>query len=132
MIFAIDRTAPNSWSRFIPPLFRPLLATGLINPKVWIGLGWSDIVQSYRRTVLGPLWISLNLAIIAVAVTVVYGALFAIPSADYGSYVVCGMIAWFWVSALLTEVGNTFINNSSFIKSMPVDKAVFIWATVFK
>lgn len=124
--------APAKWQRFIPSLFRPLLAPALNSPKVWIGLGWSDVVQSYRRTVLGPLWITLNLAIIATAMTVVYGALFGVPTSEYSSYVVCGMIAWLWVSALLSEVGNTFITYGSFIKSMPIDKTVFVWATVFK
>lgn len=131
-VLSVDTAAHEKRLRFIPPLFRPLLAAAIIDPKVWIGLGWSDVVQSYRRTMLGPFWITLNLAIFTAAMTIVYGALFGVKASNYAGYVVCGMIAWFWVSALLSDVGNTFINYNSYIKSMPVDKAVFIWGTVYK
>lgn len=132
IVLTVDEAAYEKRLRFIPPLFRPLLAAAVINPKVWIGLGWSDVVQGYRRTMLGPLWITLNLSIFATAMTLVYGALFGVTPAEYSGYVVCGMIAWLWISSLLSEVGNTFINYNSYIKSMPVDKAIFIWAMVFK
>jgi lipopolysaccharide transport system permease protein len=97
-----------------------------------MALGWSDIVQSYRRTFLGPVWITLNLVIFATAITLVYGALFGLPTKQYAAYVVCGMIAWFWVAALLSEVGNTFLNYTHFIKATKIDKAQFVWAAVYK
>src|SRR3546814_10570857 len=90
--------------------FKILLESPLHNPRMWMTLGWLAIVQSYRRSFLGPFWITLNLAIFASAMTLVYGALFGVPTKEYAAYVVTGMIAWFWVAALLPEVGSTFFN----------------------
>ena len=74
----------------------------------------------------------MNLIIFTGAMTLVYSALFGVPVRDYSSYVISGMMVWLWVSSLLSEVGNTFITNASYIRSMPVDKSVFVWATAFK
>ena len=112
--------------------FKVLWEFPLANSRFWLTLGWMDVVQSYRRTLLGPLWITLNLSIFVAVMTFVYGALFGVPAADYSGYVVCGMIAWFWISALLTEVGTTFINYSQFIRGAPMRKIHFIWAMAYK
>lgn len=89
-------------------------------------------MQSYRRTVLGPFWITANMIVFSLAMTLVYGALFGVPTREYAAYVVCGMIAWFWISALVTEGGNAFSAYAGYIKGMPVDKAQFVWAVAFK
>lgn len=109
-----------------------LIGAPLQNPGLWMGLAWVDVVQSYRRTMLGPFWITLNLVIFTVSMTLIYGALFSVPTREYAAYLACGMIGWFWISALLTEVGNSFLSYGSFIKGSTVPKSIFIWAVAFK
>lgn len=116
----------------VPGPLRSLLAAPLSQWRAWVGLGWTDIVQSYRRTLLGPFWITMNLVIFTTAMTLVYGALFGVAARDYAGYVVCGMMAWLWTSSLISEVGNTYITYSSYIRSMPIDKSIFVWASTFK
>jgi ABC-type polysaccharide/polyol phosphate export permease len=113
-------------------LFAPLLAGPLRRPHIWWGLAWNDTVQSYRRTFFGPFWITLNLVIFAMAITLVFGSVFKVPSVDYAGYVVCGMIPWMWVSAMLSDMGNTFIGYGPFLRSTPIDKAIFVWVAVCK
>lgn len=120
------------YERLIPSSLRSLTVGPIRHWRTWVGLGWSDVVQNYRRTMFGPFWITISLVIFTTAMTLVYGALFGVPVREYAGYVVCGMMAWLWVSALLSEVGNTFINSASYIKSMPVDKSIFVWASTFK
>ena len=110
----------------------PLLKSPLENPRLWITIGWLDVVQSYRRSFLGPMWITLNMAIFSVAMTLVYGAIFGIPTKEYSAYIITGMIGWIWVSSMLVEVGNTFINYGAYIKNTVIDKAQMIWAMAFK
>lgn len=110
----------------------PLVAGPLKRPEVWLNLAWSDVVQSYRRTMLGPFWITMNLVIFAFAMTIILGSVFKIPTETYAGYVVCGMIGWMWISAMLTEVGSTFVLHDQFLRSRPIDKAQFVWAAVAK
>lgn len=104
----------------------------IFTPKTWLTLAWSDVVQSYRRTFLGPLWITLNMAIFSFAMTLVYGALFGIPTREYAAYVVCGMISWMWLSALIIEGGAAFVVYGQYIAGMPIDKSKFVWSVAFK
>ena len=109
-----------------------LLREPLRRPTLPLSLAWTEVVQSYRRSLLGPFWITLNLVIFTLAMTLVYGALFSVPTAEYAAYLACGMIVWSWVSALLIEAGNTFINNAHFIKNTSIDKSILIWTFVYR
>lgn len=109
-----------------------LLIVPLRNIRLWTGLAWMDVVQSYRRSLLGPWWITLNLVIFTVAMTLIYGALFSVPTREYAAYITCGLIGWLWISSLLTEAGNTFLNYGHFVKGTTVNKAFFVWAAAYK
>ena len=56
-------------------------AQGWRQRSLWGYLGWQDIKQRYRRSVLGPLWISISMGVIATAMGILYGALFGEPIA---------------------------------------------------
>lgn len=109
----------------------PLLSP-IAHSRLWMTLGWLDIIQTYRRTSLGPWWITANLLIFVIAMTYVYGALFGIPTTEYSAYLLGGMIAWYWISALLAEVGNVFLNYAYFVRSTAIGKPQLVWATVYK
>jgi galactofuranosylgalactofuranosylrhamnosyl-N-acetylglucosaminyl-diphospho-decaprenol beta-1,5/1,6-galactofuranosyltransferase len=40
--------------------------------ELWLQLGWQDIRQRYRRSVLGPIWITISMAVTAVALGILY------------------------------------------------------------
>jgi ABC-2 type transport system permease protein/lipopolysaccharide transport system permease protein len=128
----VDAGQPLLRKRTATGWLSPLIAGPLKRPEVWMNLAWGDTVQSYRRTMLGPFWITMNLVIFAAAITLIMGSLFKVPMETYAGYVLCGMIAWMWISAMLNDVGNTFITYSQFVKSVPIDKSHFIWAAVAK
>jgi lipopolysaccharide transport system permease protein len=109
-----------------------LMSAPVKNPKFWLTLGWLEVVQSYRRSFFGPLWITLNMVIFCAAMTLVYGALFGVQPDEYAAYIVCGMISWLWVSAMITDVGNAFIQYSQYIRGFPIDKSQFVWAMAYK
>ena len=43
------------------------LQDGLYSSELWLHLGWQDIKQRYRRSVLGPFWITIATGTTAVA-----------------------------------------------------------------
>lgn len=126
------RRLANRLIALLPAKIVPLVDEPLRRPELSIELAWMEVIQNYRRTVLGPVWITLNLVIIVFAMTIVYGALFGVPSREYAAFLTAGLIIWFYVSALLTEMGNTFINYAHFVKNTSINKAILIWATVWK
>ena len=46
---------------------------------LWVRLGWHDILYRYRRSLLGPFWLTANTAITVVALGVVYAQILKMP-----------------------------------------------------
>ena len=54
---------------------REILGT-LMRFDQWSTLAWNDVKLRYRRTTLGPLWITLGLGATVFSVGILYGVLF--------------------------------------------------------
>ena len=108
------------------------LLNGLRQPSLWITLGYLEILQSYRRSVIGPWWITLALAIQSFAMTVVFGAVFGMPNKEYAGYVVTGLIAWSWINSIITESGGVYLVGARYIKETNISKEVLIYASAFR
>jgi ABC-type polysaccharide/polyol phosphate export permease len=111
----------------LPSLVKPAL-----EPRVWITIGYLDILQSYRRSFLGPMWITLSVAIQAFAMTFIFGALFGMPTKEYSQFIITGLIAWSWLLSILTESGNVFIVNAKYIKETAISKPILVWSSSFR
>ena len=104
-----------------------------IKNRTWLSIGYLDVIQVYRRSFFGPLWITLSIGIQAISVTYIYSQLFnASDQREYYAYVVCGLISWAWISSLLTEMGNVFLAYSSYLKTSSINKEQFVWAMGWK
>jgi lipopolysaccharide transport system permease protein len=97
-------------------------------PKIWFYLAYVSIVNEYRRTLLGPIWILLNLIIFAMSIGVVYSGLFSVEYFEYVSYMTTSMVGWLWASSILVSSGMVYISNSNILLDHPVDKAYLIWS----
>src|SRR5271165_3785590 len=79
------------------------LAEGLERRQLWLHLGWQDIKQRYRRSLLGPIWITIATGTTAVAMGGLYSKLFHLQLADHLPYVTLGLIVWGLISASILE-----------------------------
>ena len=94
--------------------------------RLWTMLGWSDIVQRYRRSALGPLWITLSMAIFIVVLGVIYSRIFKLDIATYLPYVAMGVIAWGFMSGTTAECCATFIENGAIIKQINLPFTLYV------
>ena len=70
------------------------LREGFGKRELWLHLGWQDIKQRYRRSVLGPFWITIATGTTAVAMGLLYSKLFKLPLEEHLPYVTLGLIIW--------------------------------------
>ena len=56
------------------------LSGGWQQRQLWAHLGWQDIRQRYRRSLLGPIWISITMAVTAIALGILLLMLLALVS----------------------------------------------------
>ena len=78
---------------------------------VWGALGWHDIRQRYRRSKLGPFWLTISLGVMIGALSGLYAGLFKVDGAWYLPHVAIGFVVWSFISGLINEGCNAFIDG---------------------
>jgi ABC-2 type transport system permease protein len=105
---------------------------GISQRELWAHLGWQDIKQRYRRSVIGPLWITISMGVTAVGLGILYAVLFKHPISVFLPYVTTGFIVWGFINGCLTEGMETFIVNEGLIKHLPAPLTVYALRTVWR
>lgn len=108
------------------------LRQGFAQRELWGHLGWQDIKQRYRRSVIGPLWITLSMAVTAAGLGILYSTLFATDIGTFLPYLTVGFIVWNFMLGCMTEGADTFISNEGLIKHLPAPLTVYALRTVWR
>jgi len=123
----VAASRPRGWSSALADL-----AHGWRQRELWGYLGWQDIRQRYRRSVLGPVWISISMAVTAVALGILYAGLFGNDLAVQLPYILVGFIVWGFISGCITEGAEVFIANEGLIKHLPSPLSVHVYRLVWR
>jgi len=98
-------SAPSrSWQRAFADLRQ-----GWRQRSLWGYLGWQDIKQRYRRSVLGPLWISISMGVLAT-----------------------GLLIWNFISGCILEGSEVFISNEGLIKFLPAPLSLHVFRLIWR
>lgn len=103
------------------------LSEGLSLWPLWVRLGWNDILQRYRRSTLGPLWLTASMAVMVIALGGLYGQLFNMPIHDFLPYICVGLLVWNLISSFLVEGGALFTGAESYIKQVRLPYSVYVY-----
>ncbi|ARE32141.1 sugar ABC transporter permease [Rhodococcus sp. BH4] len=123
--------APVSDSQTFRRAFKDL-RDGLNQRELWLSLGWQDIKQRYRRSVIGPFWITIATGVQATAIGILYAALLDMPLQEFLPYVTVGLIVWNLINASIIEGSEVFVANEGLIKQLPSALSVHIYRLVWR
>ena len=116
----------NSWTAYAPldatvgVQFQAALSDireGLRRRRSWSYLAIENVKNRYRRTVFGPWWVTLQMVILIVGISFVFGHLLHSSLRNFLPYVGLGYIAFSLLSGLTTTAANVFVAGSSTLKS---------------
>ncbi|OXX36966.1 ABC transporter permease [Vibrio sp. V09_P4A23P171] len=102
------------------------LKVGISAYYVWGILGWHDIKQRYRRSVIGPFWFTLSTLVMVGVLGILYSELLGQDITDYLPYLGVGLVVWQYISTNINEACSTFINSSYVIKQVRLPMTVHI------
>ena len=122
---------PRSRSRTVSAAWRDL-TRGYGQRQLWLQLGWQDIKQRYRRSTLGPLWITIATGAMAVALGLLYYLLFQQELSYFLPHVTVGLIIWGFISGCVKEGSTVFIENEVLIKQLPSALSVHVYRLVWR
>ncbi len=100
--------------------------------ELWLHLGWQDIRQRYRRSVLGPIWITISMAVTAIALGILYAGLFGNPLEEQLPYILVGFIVWTFISGCISEGSEVFVANSGLITHLPAPISIHVYRLVWR
>ncbi|MCX7217999.1 MAG: ABC transporter permease [Burkholderiales bacterium] len=95
-------------------------------------LGWQDVRQRYRRSALGPFWLTISMAVMIGTIGIVFGQIFNTPMEDFLPFLASGTIFWGFISTIIIEGCTGFIAAESIIKQLPIPLFVHILRMIWK
>lgn len=97
---------------------------------IWGLLGWQDIRQRYRRSRIGPFWLTISMGVLIGSMGALYAGLFGMRVSEYLPYLALGFITWGLVSGLITEGCSAFITSDAIIKQVRLPFSVYAYRVV--
>ena len=95
--------------------------------ELWIRFAVHDIRQRFRRSVLGPFWLTLSMGIMVAAIGVVFSSLFHQDAAKTLPYIATGLIFWGLLTSCMNEGATVFISAESYIRNLPMPLSVHFY-----
>jgi lipopolysaccharide transport system permease protein len=99
--------------------------------RLWGRMGWNDILQRYRRSILGPFWLTASMAVMVVSLGVLYAELFRTPIDDFLPYLCVGLLVWNLIASFMTEGGAIFTTSESYIKQIRLPYSVYVYRSAW-
>jgi ABC-type polysaccharide/polyol phosphate export permease len=105
---------------------------GMASVYVWPMLGWLEIKQRYRRSTLGPFWLTLSTAVVILGMGPLYGRLFNQDLTGYFPFLAVSIVLWSLISTLITDSCTAFISAEGYIKDLKLPYTVHVLRIVWR
>ncbi len=99
---------------------------GLAAWRLWLRLGVQAIRIRYRRTYLGPFWITLSMTATFVSMGMLFSAVLKNDVRQYLPYLAAGMVTWNIISTMITEAPQIFVEQHHVIFSLRLPMPVYV------
>ncbi|GAA4246891.1 ABC transporter permease [Azospirillum formosense] len=108
------------------------LREGAMRWRLWSRLGWHDIRKRYRRSVLGPFWLTLSMAVMVASLGLIYGTLFRLDLEGYLPFLAVGLATWTFIASFLNEGCISFIELEPLIKNVRIPMSLHILRALWR
>lgn len=108
------------------------IKVGILATHVWLALGWHDIRQRYRRSVLGPFWFTLSTLIMVAVLGALYSTLLGQEIKEYLPYLGIGLVVWQYMSACVNEGSTAFIGSAYLIRQIRMPITIHVCRIVWR
>lgn len=108
------------------------IKNGLSRYRYWTHLGWSDVKQRYRGSLLGPLWMTMNMAVFILALGIVYSRLFHQNIRELISFLTASLLVWIYITTIITESCDVFIADKDLIENVKLPYSIYIFKLIWR
>ena len=102
----------------------------------WINLAWTlayaDVRNRYRRSIIGPFWITIAMGVMVASIGFVFGSLFKSPMQEFLPFITVGLIIWAYITGTIQEGSMSFIDAEGTIKQLHMPMFVHVLRVLFR
>ena len=113
----------------LPELSMRDLAEGVRRHELWLRFAVHDIKKRFRRSVLGPFWITLTMGITVGALGFVFSSIFQQDISNFLPYLAVGLIFCGFYTSVINESGETYLAAASQMKNIAAPISIYIYRT---
>lgn len=95
-------------------------------------LGLGDIKQRYRRSKIGPFWITLSMSVTIGGMGAIFATIFGTPLENYLPFLCAGMVIWTLLSTTISDACNVFTSSENIIKQIKLPFHVYVIRLVWR
>jgi ABC-type polysaccharide/polyol phosphate export permease len=108
------------------------IVKGIYSCRIWGALGWHDIKQRYRRSLLGPFWFTLSTGIMVCVLGALYSTILNQEISSYLPFLAAGLVTWQFISTSVLEGCTVFIASSTLIKQINLPLTIHVCRVVWR
>jgi ABC-type polysaccharide/polyol phosphate export permease len=108
------------------------LEAGAASAPLWSMLAWQEIRLRYRRSTLGPLWLTVSAGVLIAGMGPLYGKLFGQDLGTYFPYLAISYVLWILLSSLINESCTIFIAAEGLIKQVRLPLTLHVFRHTWK
>jgi len=128
---ALSGTSPTGANGQLKRAFADLVG-GVLSYHVWATLGWQDIKQRYRRSVLGPFWLTISTGVMIAGIGLLYAKIFHQDAREYIPFLAIGVVVWNFLAAVVTDGCQTFISSDQIIKQVKLPLTTHVSRVIWR
>ncbi|WP_373508096.1 ABC transporter permease [Thiocapsa sp.] len=99
--------------------------------ELWATLGLHDVRQRYRRSTLGPFWITISMGVMVFALGLLYGQIFGQELHEYLPFLAAGFVIWGLLSEMILGGCTTFISAEGMIRQLNAPVSIYAYREVW-
>ncbi|MGH6940918.1 ABC transporter permease [Hypericibacter sp.] len=122
----------HAWSRAAFATAFEDIRDGVAGWRISALMGWSELRRRYHRSLLGPFWITLSMAIFILLVGGVFSQLSSTTLRSFMPYVATGYVTWLLLASFVSDGCSVFIAATRFLRQMRLPKSTFVLAMVWR
>lgn len=111
-------------------VLRDLWASAKLH-QLWRALAWEELIQRFRRSILGLSWIVISFGLMIGIFVILFGrGSPSLTTYEYTIYLGLGLATFTYLSAIVNKGTSMFAANAGWIKATPAPFAVLAFKTV--
>jgi lipopolysaccharide transport system permease protein len=100
------------------------------NAELWGTLAWYDIVLRYRRSLLGPVWLTISTGALLLGMGPLYAMLLGVPLQKFFPHLTLGIIFWNFISGSLNDGCTAFYTGAQYLKQPGFPPLALVWRSL--